>query len=157
MTGRFRRSSQVSDAVEVIRADDVDGGEGVVALIVWGEVEIAAGVRFYTPPESNIQYARMVYPPGHVVPRHRHLPVRGRMAEQTQEVLFVRDGLVKLDLYDSAGRGCGSYLLRAGDAAVLLAGAHRLEAVTAAAVEEVKTGPYPGREFDKEEMPEELP
>lgn len=150
-----------TNGVELVKAlPGPDGCEGLLAVIVWGdpprhrdEDEVRSSVQFYTPADLTLQFARMRHPKGHVVPKHRHLRQSGRLAERTQEVLMVREGLVRLEVFDSLGNDYGDFMLRPGDAAVLVAGAHRLEVVTDAVVEEVKTGPYPGRDLDKVELP----
>lgn len=134
---------------EVRGPADWDGGDGLLALVVRSEYR-SGGVEFLTEPGEPQQVAFMAYAAGQAVAPHVHRS-HGRTVSLTQEVLFVRTGSVWLDVFDYQRRNCGSFLLSAGDAAVLLRGGHGLRAVSDAQVFEVKTGPYAGsREADKE-------
>ena len=92
----------------------------------------------------------MNHPQGHEILPHDRNPVP-RTVEWTQEVLFVRSGKVRMDIYAPGSRTyLESRILRPGDV-VLLAhrGARLCHARTVGNDREVKQGPYAG-EQDKE-------
>ena len=66
----------------------------------------------------------------------------------TQEVLFIRRGKVKVNLYSSDRKPIDSRLLKSGDLILLCGGGHSLEMLEESSMIEVKQGPYAG-EGDK--------
>jgi phage gp45-like len=86
-------------------------------------------------------------PEGYVVAPHDHNQV-SRNIELTQEVLFIKSGKVRLDIYTPGREYLRSCVLAAGDAALLAHGGHGLVILEEAEIIEVKQGPYVG-EADK--------
>jgi len=86
-------------------------------------------------------------PRGHLIPAHRHNEVT-RQVGTTQEVLFIRSGRVRVDLYSLPDVYLTSRVLEAGDFILLSAGGHGLEMLEESEIVEVKQGPYAG-EADK--------
>lgn len=142
------------DVVEIRAPDSLDGSEGLLAVVVRQRYGAGRkGTTFFTRPEEPLQLAFMRHPPGSVVPAHRHLK-NPRNVERTQEVLLVTEGAYELTVYTSAGQEVSRGVLEAGDLVLLLCGGHRLEAMYVwSALYEVKTGPYHGRDRDKEPLP----
>lgn len=106
------------------------------------------GIRFFTPDTFSQQLGYMKRPAGYSVPPHDHNPVP-RTIEWTQEVLLIRSGKVRLDLYAPGGREyLESHVLEAGDVALLAQGGHGLVMLEESEIIEVKQGPYAG-EADK--------
>lgn len=136
---------------KVYAPDSVDGSEGLLAVIVrkrYGEDR--RGVSFFTEAKEPLQLAFMRHEVGAVVPAHKHI-LNPRHVEQTQEVLFVVEGAYELTLLTSDGQFVSRGVLEVGDLVMLLSGGHQLVALRSwAAIYEVKTGPYYGRERDKE-------
>lgn len=101
------------------------------------------GIEFVTPATSVYQLGVLGWPKGHLVQPHIHNSVR-RQIDSTQEVLFVRRGRARLDLFhDDRSFSC-SVELRPGDVAFLAAGGHGLEMLEPTEIIEVKQGPYLG-------------
>jgi len=71
-----------------------------------------------------------------------------RQVLHTQEVLLIRNGRVKFDLFDSNRQYVTSRVLESGDVILLCGGGHSLEMVEESSIIEVKQGPYAG-ENDK--------
>lgn len=99
------------------------------------------GIDFLTSAEEPMQLGRMVRPSGHTIPGHRHDP-QTRTVHRTQEVLFVRTGLVRLTILTEDGAVVDSFDLGAGDVALLSAGGHALEFLEKTEIVEAKLGPY---------------
>ncbi len=80
---------------------------------------------------------------GKVIPPHIHNRVE-RAVHLTQEVLFVRKGRVKVDLYNKKQAFLSSTVLEAGDVILLASGGHGLTMLEPTEMIEVKQGPYLG-------------
>ena len=101
------------------------------------------GIEFFTPPEFSQQLAYMKRPPGYVIAPHVHNPVK-REVHATQEVLLVRSGRVRVDLYSDPAHFLKSVVLEAGDVILLADGGHGFEMLEECEMIEVKQGPYAG-------------
>lgn len=128
-----------ASAVENVRAKR---NETTLALIVRANY-IAPGISFVTENESVLQIGVLCWPPGHVIDSHSHNPLE-RSIDSTQEVLFIRSGLVRLDLYDEDQTYVCSRELATGDVVFLCGGGHGLEILEQSDIIEVKQGPYLG-------------
>ena len=83
---------------------------------------------------------------GYVIPPHDHNPVP-RTIEWTQEVLFIRSGKVRLDIYAPGSREyLESYILLPGDVVLLAHGGHGFVMLEQSEMIEVKQGPYAGEQ-----------
>ncbi len=134
--------------------DDVDGGEGLLALVIWRGHAPPDGtaVEFLTSPTEPQQVAVICYPQGHVVPAHVHHE-HERRVRRTTEVLVVQDGMLRVTVYSSRGREVQTVELGTGDVIALLSGGHRVEFLWSSTVLEIKQGPYAGsRQADKREL-----
>jgi mannose-6-phosphate isomerase-like protein (cupin superfamily) len=105
------------------------------------------GISFFTPNELSQQLAFMRHPAGKKIQPHVHNPVP-REVHYTQEVLFIRRGILRVDFYDSTQHYLKSRLLNAGDTILLATGGHGFEIIEEVEMIEVKQGPYAG-EGDK--------
>ena len=108
------------------------------------------GLSFFTPNEFSQQLAFMNHPAGHNIQPHVHKMVM-REVYNTQEVLFVRKGKVRVTFYDEGQREVGTRTVEAGDVLMLVRGGHGFEMLEQAEIFEVKQGPYAGAE-DKEKF-----
>jgi len=120
--------------------DDATGAE--LALVIragFGH----PGINFVTDDESVHQLGVLKWPQGHLIDAHVHNPM-ARTIDSTQEVLFIRSGRVRVDLYGD-DRGYRSSLeLGPGDVIFLASGGHGFEILEDADIVEVKQGPYRG-------------
>ena len=103
------------------------------------------GIEFFTPDEYSQQMGYMKRPVGHVIPPHVHNSVP-REVQYTREVLFVKSGSLRVDLYSDAREYVGSTFLEAGDIILLAAGGHGFEMIEETEMIEVKQGPHAGEE-----------
>ena len=120
----------------------------LLAMILRADFK-AEGIRFFTPDTFSQQLGYMNRPKGYVSPPHDHNAVP-RTIEWTQEVLIVRSGKVRLDLYEPVNREyIESHVLMPGDIVLLAHGGHGFVMLEQSEIVEVKQGPYAG-EYDKE-------
>ena len=101
------------------------------------------GIHFFTPNELSQQLAYMHHPAGKVIDPHVHNPVT-REVQYTQEVLFIKNGKLRVDFYDDEKNYLESRLLEKGDVILLATGGHGFEVVEEVEMIEVKQGPYAG-------------
>lgn len=101
------------------------------------------GIHFFTPDELSQQLAYMKYPAGKIIPAHVHNPVH-RDVFFTQEVLFIKQGKLRVDFYGDRQEYLESRLLQAGDVILLITGGHGFEVIEPLEMVEVKQGPYVG-------------
>lgn len=105
----------------------------------------AEGIQFFTPDTFSQQLGYMNRPKDYAIAPHDHNPV-ARTIEWTQEVLFIRSGKVRLDIYAPHTRDyLESHILHAGDVVLLAHGGHGLVMLEDSEIVEVKQGPYAGQ------------
>ncbi|MGH6847076.1 MAG: cupin domain-containing protein [Methylocella sp.] len=116
----------------------------LLALVVSGRFR-EPGIHFFTPAEFSQQLAYMEHPAGKLIAPHVHNAVP-REVQYTQEVLFIRKGLLRVDFYDHARTYLRSRVLEAGDVVLLIEGGHGFEVMEDVEMIEVKQGPYTGEQ-----------
>ena len=79
--------------------------------------------KFITPKEANLQVGFIVYPKKSEIPKHIHKPVV-RKLNRTEEVIVVRKGKCRLDIYNENRLLATSRMLHKGDIIILVAGGH---------------------------------
>lgn len=103
------------------------------------------GIHFFTPNELSQQLAYMHHPTGKVIQPHVHNPVI-REVTYTQEVLFIKNGKLRVDFYNDQQEYLDSRILEAGDVILLVTGGHGFEVLEEIEMIEVKQGPYVGEQ-----------
>ena len=81
----------------------------------------------------------------HIIKQHIHKPVSRKILD-TQEVLYIKNGLVRIDFYTEEKKYFKSTLLEAGDVILLAFGGHGFEILKPTEMIEVKQGPYAGEQ-----------
>jgi mannose-6-phosphate isomerase-like protein (cupin superfamily) len=117
-----------------------------LAIIVRSEYQ-ERGIHFFTEDRFSQQLAFMRHPAGRLIQPHVHNPVP-REVQFTQEALFIRNGRLRVDFYDTEQRYLESRILGPGDVILLIQGGHGFEVLEEVEMIEVKQGPYVG-ERDK--------
>ena len=117
----------------------VHNGE-IVALVIYRDYEVE-GIKFLSPNEFTLQLGHMRRPAGYKVIPHTHNPVE-RSTIGTQEVLFVKSGVIRVDFYSFEQVFLESRRLVAGDIILLAGAGHGIEVLEEATIVEVKNGPY---------------
>ncbi len=120
--------------------------DNLLAIIMYASFQ-KDGIAFFTTDEFSQQLGYMKRPSGYVIVPHRHNLVK-REVKQTQEVLFMKSGVVRVDFYDDEQNYLRSKILKQGDVILLAAGGHGFEIIEEAEIIEVKQGPYVG-DLDK--------
>jgi len=103
------------------------------------------GIRFFTPDDFSQQLGYMNRPKGYVIQPHVHNAVN-RTVTLTQEVLFVKSGLVRISFYSQEKEYLFDRVLETGDVILLSSGGHGFEMLEPTEMIEVKQGPYSGEQ-----------
>jgi mannose-6-phosphate isomerase-like protein (cupin superfamily) len=122
----------------------IKDNDTVIALII-SHSFAADGIHFFTAPEFSQQLAYMHHPVGKKIQAHVHNPV-AREVFFTQEVLFIKKGKLRVDLYNKDRKYLESRILMAGDIILLASGGHGFEVLDEVEMFEVKQGPHTGEQ-----------
>lgn len=106
-----------------------------------------SSVKFFSNVNEPLQLGYMNRPKGHKISPHKHNIVKREVA-LTQEVLFIKSGIIRVDFYTSNDDYLESRMLNKGDVILLANGGHGFEMIEKSEILEVKNGPYAG-DFDK--------
>jgi hypothetical protein len=126
--------------------EKIFSGQQLLALILRSEFE-SEGIEFFTPSHFSQQLGYMNRPKGFTITPHIHNVVN-RDVELTQEVLFIKSGSVKMDIFDLNKILIKTCVLNKGDVVLLASGGHGFTMLEKSEIIEVKTGPHLG-EKDK--------
>lgn len=129
------------------KVEEIKKKNKLLAMIIRNDY-ICDGVDFITPNAYSQQVAYMHHPAGKVIDAHVHNLVY-RNVVMTQEVLFIKKGVLRVDFYDEYEDYLESRDLHAGDAILLVSGGHGFQALEEVEMIEVKQGPYVGEEDKK--------
>jgi len=139
----FRYSSESREAV----IKKITHKNRIIAIIIESSYR-NDGITFFTPDDFSQQLAYMKRPLGYQIAPHIHKEVN-RNVQHTQEVLFIKKGKIKVDLYTHEKAYLESTILESGDVILLASGGHGFTMLEESEMIEVKQGPYAGDE-DKE-------
>lgn len=128
------------------QVEEVKKKNKLIAMIIRNNYA-CDGVDFITPNEYSQQVAYMHHPAGKAIDAHVHNLVH-RNVVMTQEVLFIKKGILRVDFYDEYEDYLESRDLYAGDIILLISGGHGFMVLEEVEMIEVKQGPYAG-ENDK--------
>lgn len=117
--------------------------DGVIHAIVIRADYKNDGVKFFTPDSFSQQLGYMHHPAGRIIKAHVHNAV-AREITYTQEVLIIRKGKVRVDLYSQEREYKVSVILSSGDIILLANGGHGFEILEELEMIEIKQGPYVG-------------
>lgn len=127
--------------------EEVKKKNKLLAMIIRDSYE-CEGVDFITPNAYSQQVAYMHHPAGKTIDAHVHNLVH-RNVVMTQEVLFIKKGVLRVDFYDEYEDYLESRDLHAGDVILLVSGGHGFQVLEEVEMVEVKQGPYAGEEDKK--------
>jgi len=129
--------------MEEIISDD----GGIIALVVRREFE-KEGVNFVSKKDFPLQLGISSYKKGEEIKAHFHIEKEIKI-NKIQEVVHIKRGKTRVDLYDSNGKKFKSVELLTGDTIFFADGGHGFEILEDTKIVEVKQGPYFGKAKDK--------
>lgn len=112
----------------------------ILAIIIQKDYS-KEGVEFFTPNDFSQQLAYMKHQKGKKIDAHTH-NVIAREVNYTKEVLIIRKGKLRVDLYDDDRNYIESHVLEEGDVVLLAYGGHGFECLEEVEMVEIKQGPY---------------
>jgi len=115
----------------------------IPACAVWKD-----GLNFFSQDEDFIQVGVWGYGAGKELKAHIHNEVK-REVHWTQEVLFVRTGKLRANIFDTSETKVADLEVNAGDLIILLRGHGYEILVEGTQVLEIKNGPYVGPDLDR--------
>lgn len=130
--------------------ETIQHNDEVYAVIIRREFD-KDGIEFFTPPDFSQQLGYMKRPEGYKIQPHVHKKVE-RKVNFTQEVLYIKNGKVKMDLYHNDKSFFKEVVLEGGDVVLLASGGHGFEMLEESTIIEVKQGPYIDADVDKEKF-----
>jgi hypothetical protein len=123
--------------------------EGTILAIVIRDSSWEEGLNFVSSEGDFQQVGMWGYNMGKKLNPHIHL-TKQRLVLRTQEVLFVKEGAIRADIFTEKEKFLRSVELNKGDVIVLLSGGHGYEILeNNTKVLEVKNGPYLGATEDR--------
>ena len=123
--------------------------DGVIhALIVSNNISFDHKYNFIAPEDNNLQLGFNNYSKGDIIRRHFHLPC-DLIIKRIEEVLFVKNGKVKVTIYNEKQHIIAEEIASSGDVVYLCHGGHGFEILEKTELIEVKQGPYLSKEEDK--------
>ncbi|MFH0702329.1 MAG: hypothetical protein V2B14_02165 [bacterium] len=122
--------------------EQITNKDQILAIIIRNNYN-KPGISFFTPDNFSQQLAYINYPQAKEIQPHVHNIIT-REVHNTQEVLFLKKGCLRVDFYDEEQNYLKSSILQAGDIILLACGGHGFEALEEIEMIEVKQGPYAG-------------
>jgi len=133
----------MSEIVE-IKEGDLVLARHIPASAAWKD-----GLNFFSHDEDFIQVGVWGYGAGKELKAHIHNEVK-REVFWTQEVLFVRTGKLRANIFNTHEQKVAELIVSAGDIIILLRGGHGYNILAdGTQVLEIKNGPYVGPERDR--------
>lgn len=124
----------------MLRNVEIDGE--IAAIIIYSSFQ-CEGINFVTPSSFSQQLGYMKRESGYLIEPHMH-NINPREVSLTNEVLFVKSGVLRVDFYNNNKVYFGSVRLKGGDVILLAAGGHGFLIEEDSEIIEVKQGPYSG-------------
>jgi len=120
-----------------------------VLAIILRNGNYPAGLTFYNSDRDFVQVGTWHYQKGFKVKAHRH-KVFKRIASRTQEVIMVKQGKMRVEIFNNQDKKIKNILLKKGEVMIYLAGGHAFEILeNNTQIFEVKNGPFLGVAKDK--------
>ncbi len=128
--------------------EEIATSDGQIVAIVVRDKFKKEGINFISQSLYPLQVGINSYRKDDKIKPHVHLS-RQIVIETTEEVVYIKTGKVKINLYDSDKKNLRSLTLSAGDLVFFVSGGHGLDMLEDTTIIEVKQGPYLGKNLDK--------
>ena len=112
-----------------------------LALIIKNFNKNKKGIKFFTPNKLSQQVAYMYHKKKNVIQPHLHKK-RLKKIYDTNEVLIILDGKMKVDFFTTKKKYLKSEILKKNDIIILMKGGHGFKIMKDCKFIEVKQGPY---------------
>jgi len=122
--------------------------EGELYCIILRDSFVNDSVIFFTPDSFSQQMGYLPHKKGSIIKSHRH-KINKREILYTHEVLFIKEGKIKVNFYDKNKKYLFSENINKGDVILLCGGGHGFDILENTIMIEIKQGPYVGID-DKE-------
>ncbi len=128
---------------------EIKEGELILARHIPADLAWQNGLNFFSSNGDYQQVGTWGYEHGKQLLAHTHNEVK-REVLWTQEVLFIRNGKIRAEIFDTANKKMADLEVRAGDILILLRGGHGYQILEdGTQVLEIKNGPYVGADADR--------
>ena len=118
--------------------------DGKINVIIYRDEDWVEGLNFITPDSMFMQVGSWWYEKGKILDKHIHNEF-DRVANRTQECVYVKRGSMKVTLYNEEFEEFESFVLSEGDLAVFANGGHGYEILEDnTQIIESKNGPFNG-------------
>lgn len=133
-------------------AIEIKEGELVLARHIPATAAWKDGLNFFSNDDDFIQVGIWGYGAGKELKAHIHNEVK-REVLWTQEVLFVRQGKIRANIFDTQEKKVAELEVNTGDVIILLRGGHGYDILEEGTqVLEIKNGPYVGPDRDRRRL-----
>lgn len=134
-----------------MKTEKIMDGDLILAIVI-RDTDWENGLNFVSADDDYQQVGIWGYNKGQKLAPHIHL-TQPRQVLRTQEVVFVKEGRVRADIYTEKEQFLRSVELKSGNTIILLKGGHGYEILEDnTRVLEVKNGPYIGAERDRKRI-----
>lgn len=140
-----RSDEATGDPMEQL--ETIRDGERVYAQVIRAGMRVTK-TTFYSDAESSFQFGLLAHESGFTEAPHYHRTIP-RSVSDLQQMFVMQRGVVAVDLFRDDGTLLEEVRLLAGDAIVLVHGAHSLRVIEDFQAISVKQGPFLGSEYDK--------
>jgi len=131
---------------------EIKEGEIVLARHIPASAAWNEGLSFFSQDNEYIQVGVWGYSAGKELKAHIHNEVP-REVLWTQEVIFVRTGKIRANIYNTSETKVAELIVGSGDIIILLRGGHGYDIIEdGTQVLEVKNGPYVGPDLDRRRL-----
>lgn len=113
----------------------------ILAIIIKNFKKNKKGIKFFTPNNLSQQVAYMYHKKKHIIQPHLHKK-RLKKIYDTNEVLIILDGKMKVDFFTTKKKYLKSEILNKNDIIILMKGGHGFKIMKDCKFIEVKQGPY---------------
>lgn len=114
----------------------------VIAIIIRKNLKVD-GIKFFSPKHYPFQIGFHNRPKKTILKPHFH-PPHNFLIKSNQEVLFILQGKIKVNLYNNQKKLITQEILSTGDSILFVSGGHGITFLKKSKIFEVKQGPYIG-------------